>query len=82
MHDNLETLLFLLRLPHLILSRMFRPSKPPPPKSSLQTREAALKRIETNETNEPTALPRARPRALTLEDLQRGMTARVALADL
>ena len=68
MNDNLEAVLFLLRLPYLILSRMFRPSKAPPPKSSLQTREAALKRIETNE---PTPLPRVRPRTLTLEDLQR-----------
>ena len=68
MNDNLESLLFLLRLPYFILSRLFRPSKPPPPKSSIQTREAALKRIETYE---PTPLPRIRPRTLTIEDLHR-----------
>ena len=68
MNDNLESLLFLLRLPYFTLSRLFRSSKPPPPKSSIQTREAALKRIETNE---PTPLPRIRPRTLTLENLHR-----------
>ena len=68
MNDNLESLLFLLRLPYFILSRLFRPSKPPPPKSSIQTREAALKRIETNE---PTPLPRIRPRTLTFEEPHR-----------
>ena len=68
MNDNLEALLFLFRLPYLILSRKLGLSKPPPPKSSIPTREAALKRIEINE---PTPLPRIRPRTLTLDNLHR-----------
>ena len=68
MNDNVESLLFLLRLPYFILSHLFCPSKPPPPKSFFQTREAALKRIEINE---PIPLPRTRPRTLTLGELHR-----------
>ena len=66
MNDNLESLLFLLRLPFFILSCLFCPSKPSPPKSFIQTHEAALKRMEMNE---PSPLPRIRPRTLTLGGL-------------
>ena len=68
MNDNLETLLFLLRLPYFILAHFFCPSKPSPPESFIQTREATLERIEINE---PIPLPRTRPRTLTLGDLYR-----------
>ena len=65
MNDNLEALLFLLRLPFFLLSRMLRLSKPPAPKpSSKSTREAALERIQTLE---PPPLPKTRLRTLTLE---------------
>ena len=66
MNDNLEALLFLLRLPCLLIFRIFYLSKPPPSKPSTQSREAALKRIESNE---PTPLPKIRPRTLTLTTL-------------
>lgn len=66
MNDNLEALLFLLRLPCLLIFRIFHRSKPPPSEPSIQSREAALKRIESNE---PTPLPKIRPRTLTLTNL-------------
>lgn len=73
MNDNLETLLFLLRLPFILLSQILHLSKPPTPKlsSMIQTREAALERIQTRE---PTPLPRIMPRTLTFnfeDDLDR-----------
>ena len=63
MNDTLEALLFLLRLPYLLLARALRPSNPPSP-PRVRT-DAARQRIEANE---PPPLPDPRPRRLSLDE--------------